>query len=71
MGAQLRFRYLGGRKMAIMQTFIRGILGIVLILVGIIMAIIQMQILFLVIFGLIGIIVLLNSWWWWRRAKQF
>ncbi|MCK5607221.1 hypothetical protein KAR91_35385 [Candidatus Pacearchaeota archaeon] len=68
---EIKFEYLGGRTNAIIQTFIRGTIGIGFIIAGIVMAITQRETLYLVIFGLIGIIALLNSWWWYRRSKRF
>ena len=63
--------FVGGRTNALIQTVIRGIIGIGFIVAGIITSIIGKEITFLVIFGIIGIIALLNSWYWWRRAQKF
>jgi len=66
----MRLEYLGGRTNALVQTAIRLVLAIGLIIAGIVMGIIQKSSSFFIIFGVIGLIALLNTWWWYRRAQR-
>ena len=66
-----RIRFVGGRTTGLVNTVIRGVLGIGFIIAGIVAAIIQKEFLLFVILGAIGIVALLNAWWWYRRAQKF
>jgi len=70
MQVKTNIKYVGGKTTALLNTFIKGILGIILIIVGIIISIAQKQVLFLIILGIIGLVALFNAWYWWRRYQK-
>ena len=57
-----------GKKYFLINSYIRGIIGLILIILGIISAIIYGKM--MLIMSLVGVIALLNAWYMWRRSHS-
>jgi len=62
------FRFIGGRKYFLVNGYIRLILGIIFILIGIVVGIMQKSMIYFGIFGVIGIVAVLGGWYMLRRG---